>query len=78
MRDVGRVPAERDTLYRIRRTFEEEPAEPEALDLAAEHPERFGSYAQLIRMPEYRYEGQRAPRLEGPTLVEALRRRTEG
>ncbi|MDE2766314.1 MAG: 5-amino-6-(D-ribitylamino)uracil--L-tyrosine 4-hydroxyphenyl transferase CofH [Chloroflexota bacterium] len=77
VRDLGRVPAERDTLYRIRRTFEQEPPEPEALDLAAEHPERFGSYAELIRMPEYRYEGQRAPRLEGPTLPDALRARAE-
>ena len=75
IRDAGRVPAERTTLYDIRRTFEEEPSEPEPLDIAAQDPSRFGSYHELVRMGEYRYEGQRAPDLQGPTLVEVLRRK---
>ena len=73
VRDMGRVPAERTTLYGIRRAFEAEPGEPEPLDLAAqEGEERFGSYRQLIKLEAYRYEGQRAPKLSGPTLPEVL------
>jgi hypothetical protein len=72
IRDIGRVPTERTTLYETRRVYEEEPAEPEPLDVAAAHPERFGSYKQLIKLEAFRYEGQRAPSLEGPTLPEAL------
>lgn len=74
VRDAGRVPVERDTLYRARRSFETEPAEPEPLDIAAkDDPEaRFGSYAKLIGLEAFRYEGQRAPALAGPTLPEAL------
>ena len=52
--------------------FAEEPEAPEPLDLAAEHPERFGSYHQLIKLEAYRYEGERAPKLSGPTLPEVL------
>lgn len=72
IRDAGRVPVERTTLYETRRAFETEPDEPEPLDLAAAQPERFGSYAELIKLDAFRYEGQRAPELEGPTLPEAL------
>ena len=72
IRDAGRVPVERTTLYETRRVFETEPNEPEPLDLAAAHPERFGSYRELIKLDAFRYEGQRAPELEGPTLPEAL------
>ena len=72
IRDAGRVPVERTTLYETRRAFEAEPDEPEPLDLAAAQPERFGSYAELIKLDAFRYEGQRAPELEGPTLPEAL------
>ena len=72
IRDVGRVPVERTTLYETRQAYEVEPQRPEPLDLAAQHPERFGSYRTLIGLDAFRYEGQRAPRLEGPTLPEAL------
>lgn len=72
IRDAGRVPVERTTLYETRRVFEAEPGDPEPLDLAAAHPERFGSYKELIKLDAFRYEGQRAPELEGPTLPEAL------
>jgi 7,8-didemethyl-8-hydroxy-5-deazariboflavin synthase CofH subunit len=78
VRDLGRVPAERNTLYGIRRVFEEEPAEPEPLDLAAEHPERFGSYRQLVQLEAYRYEGERAPKLTGPTMPEVLAQALDG
>ena len=72
IRDIGRTPAERTTLYEIRRVFHEEPAEPEPLDVAAADAGRFGSYHQLIKLDAFRYEGQRAPDLHGPTLEEAL------
>ena len=71
MRDLGRVPAERTTLYKILRRFDVEPEAPEPLDLVNEQAaERFGSYAQLITLEEFRYTGQRAPSLEGPTWTE--------
>lgn len=71
IRDVGRVPAERSTLYRILRRFDVEPEEPEALDLSSDQTrERFGSYGELITLDEFRYSGQRAPSLEGPTWTE--------
>ena len=76
VRDLGRVPVERDTLYRVRRSFEQEPEEPEPLDLAKEHAaELFGSYHELVKIDEFRYSGQRAPSLDGPTLLEVRRRR---
>jgi FO synthase subunit 2 len=76
MRDLGRVPAERTTLYKIRRRFDAEPDTPEPLDLVTEDAaQRFGSYAQLITLDEFRYTGQRAPTLEGPTWTEVQAKR---
>ena len=72
VRDIGRIPVERTTLYETRRVYETEPDEPEPLDVASRHPERFGSYKELIKLEAFRYEGQRAPTLEGPTLPEVL------
>ncbi len=74
IRDINRVPVQRDTLYRVLRSFETEPLEPEALDLAqVGASERFGSFAELIKLDEWRYTGQRAPTLSGPTWVEIKR-----
>jgi 7,8-didemethyl-8-hydroxy-5-deazariboflavin synthase CofH subunit len=74
IRDINRVPVQRDTLYHTLHTFETEPLEPELLDLAkADAPERFGSFAELIKLDEWRYTGQRAPTLTGPTWVEIKR-----
>ncbi|HLW61206.1 MAG TPA: 5-amino-6-(D-ribitylamino)uracil--L-tyrosine 4-hydroxyphenyl transferase CofH [bacterium] len=56
VRDAGRVPAERSTLYALRRVFDREDEDhPEALDRAAADPGRFGSYQQLIKLDRYRY-----------------------
>jgi FO synthase subunit 2 len=56
IRDAGRTPAERTTLYRVRRVFEPEEADaPDALDLAARDPGRFGSYRQLVATEQFRY-----------------------
>ena len=56
--DLGRRPhpAERTTTYSIRRTFADPSDNPvEPLDEAAEHPERFGSYFELIQMEKFRF-----------------------
>jgi hypothetical protein len=55
IRDAGRVPAQRDTLYEIVRTYEdgEDPESP--LDAVEDAEARFGSYRRLIASGEFRY-----------------------
>src|SRR5262249_22442454 len=54
--DLGRTPAERTTTYDIRRRYTDPAHDPvEPLDEAAKHPERFGSYFELIHMDRFRY-----------------------
>jgi FO synthase subunit 2 len=55
IRDAGRVPAERDTLYRCRRVYGdgETPASP--LDAVEDAEARFGSYRRLIASGEFRF-----------------------
>ena len=55
IRDAGRVPAERDTLYRHRRVYAdgEMPASP--LDTVDDAEARFGSYRRLIASGEFRF-----------------------
>jgi 7,8-didemethyl-8-hydroxy-5-deazariboflavin synthase CofH subunit len=54
--DAGRIPAERTTTYAIRRTYNDSENDPiEPLDEAAEHPERFGSYFELIHLDRFRF-----------------------
>jgi 7,8-didemethyl-8-hydroxy-5-deazariboflavin synthase CofH subunit len=55
IRDAGRVPAERDTLYRHRRVYAdgETPASP--LDAVDDAEARFGSYRRLIASGEFRF-----------------------
>lgn len=73
IRDIGRTPAERTTLYDNKKIFAEEPGSPDPLDsLEGDISGRFGSYHELVRIPAYRYEGERAPKLNGPTLPEVL------
>lgn len=68
IRDAGRIPIERTTLYTHRQSFEFEPEKPEGLDVAKDKAEElFGSYDQIVNLEAWRYEGQRAPSLEGPT-----------
>ena len=57
VREVGRIPAERNTSYNILRTFEQEPPESE-LD-SIEDVTRFGSYFELVKIDKYRYKNQR-------------------
>jgi 7,8-didemethyl-8-hydroxy-5-deazariboflavin synthase CofH subunit len=55
IRDAGRVPALRDTVYNIVRTYEagDEPASP--LDAVEDVEARFGSYRRLIASGEFRF-----------------------
>jgi len=56
VRDVGRIPAERNTTYKILRTFENEPKDEE-LDNVDDS--KFGSYSELIKIKKFRYENPR-------------------
>jgi 7,8-didemethyl-8-hydroxy-5-deazariboflavin synthase CofH subunit len=55
IRDAGRVPAQRDTLYNIVQRYEEgdDPASP--LDAVEDAEARFGSYRRLIASGEFRF-----------------------
>ncbi|MCC7105825.1 MAG: 5-amino-6-(D-ribitylamino)uracil--L-tyrosine 4-hydroxyphenyl transferase CofH [Chloroflexi bacterium] len=76
--DAGRVPAERTTTYGIRRVFDDPADDPfEALDEAAEHPERFGSYFELIQMDRFRFQDT-YPRRAAEQLVPSGRPSTNG
>jgi 7,8-didemethyl-8-hydroxy-5-deazariboflavin synthase CofH subunit len=74
--DAARIPAERTTLYRLRRVFDGADDAPEALDLAAGDPSRFGSYHQLVKMDRFRYRHPRAatPAARPPATPEAAGR----
>ncbi len=54
-RDLGRLPAERSTLYGIRRVFHAEPAALEPLDDPALDTAQFGSYGQLTHDTAFRF-----------------------
>jgi 7,8-didemethyl-8-hydroxy-5-deazariboflavin synthase CofH subunit len=55
IRDAGRVPAQRDTLYNIVRRYDngDDPASP--LDTIEDAEARFGSYRRLIASGEFRF-----------------------
>jgi FO synthase subunit 2 len=53
--EAGRQPVERSTTYQIRRVFEREPEQRDALDLVESADTRFGSYPSLISSDEFRY-----------------------
>ena len=65
-REVGRIPAERDTMYRILRRFDGGDNDdnygnenvPRGLD-AVDDASRFGSYAELIKIDEFAYKNPR-------------------
>jgi 7,8-didemethyl-8-hydroxy-5-deazariboflavin synthase CofH subunit len=62
IREIGRVPAERDTLY-IKRQFGREPDDHyDPLDRAVEEgDERFGSYARLAQSAQFRFYDEYTP-----------------
>jgi FO synthase subunit 2 len=58
IREIGRVPAERNTLYGIVREFGPEKDDHfDPLDEVAGNDERFGSYVMLTQAEEFRYTG---------------------
>ncbi len=57
-REIGRIPAERNTVYKILRTFENEDEYVDALDNVDDNS-KFGSYFELIKINKYRYKNPR-------------------
>jgi 7,8-didemethyl-8-hydroxy-5-deazariboflavin synthase CofH subunit len=55
IRDAGRIPAERDTLYRIVREYRDGEAPVSPLDAVEDAEARFGSYRKLIASGEFRF-----------------------
>src|SRR6266850_89110 len=55
IRDAGRVPAERDTLYTILRQFDERDDEASPLDRVEDAEARFGSYRRLVASGTFRF-----------------------
>src|SRR5947207_15959419 len=55
IRDAGRAPAQRDTLYRIVKRYAENETVESALDGVEDAELRFGSYRRLIASGEFRF-----------------------
>jgi 7,8-didemethyl-8-hydroxy-5-deazariboflavin synthase CofH subunit len=55
VRDLGRVPAERSTTYRLLKVFNGQDEEVSALDQIANPDEKFGSYKKLAASDQFRY-----------------------
>ena len=55
IRDAGRIPAQRDTLYGIVRTYSEGESPESPLDKIEDAEARFGSYRRLIASGEFRF-----------------------
>jgi 7,8-didemethyl-8-hydroxy-5-deazariboflavin synthase CofH subunit len=55
IRDAGRIPAERDTLYRRRRVYGDGETPESPLDAVDDAEARFGSYRRLIASGEFRF-----------------------
>ena len=58
VRDMGRLPAERNTTYQILKTFEKEPETTESLDQISD-TDKFGSYFELIKINKFKYKNPR-------------------
>jgi FO synthase subunit 2 len=56
IRQIGRVPAQRNTLYKIIQTYESE--KEDALDMI-DDTAQFGSYQELIKLDKYRFKSNR-------------------
>ena len=56
-REIGRVPAQRDTHYNIIKKFGDTDNTDEKLDDVAQ--EQFGSYVELVKIKKFRYENPR-------------------
>ena len=58
VREIGRIPAERNTNYKILKKFEKTNGTEEKLD-KIEDISKFGSYVELIKIDKYRYQNPR-------------------
>ncbi len=58
VREIGRTPAERNTSYKILKTFEKEPKQSNLDDL--EDMSRFGSYHELVKIEKYKFRNPRS------------------
>jgi FO synthase subunit 2 len=56
IRQIERVPAQRNTLYKIIQTYESE--KEDALDMI-DDTSQFGSYQELIKLDKYRFKSNR-------------------
>ena len=57
-REIGRIPAERNTNYKMLKKFETENEVEEGLDKITDYSQ-FGSYAELIKINKFRYKNPR-------------------
>ena len=58
IRDINRMPAERNTTYKILKTFEKEPEIVDSLDEISD-ARKFGSYFELIKINKFKYKNPR-------------------
>ncbi len=58
VREIGRIPAERNTNYKILKKFETENESEEGLDKITNYSQ-FGSYAELIKINKFKYKNPR-------------------
>ncbi|MDH3611396.1 MAG: 5-amino-6-(D-ribitylamino)uracil--L-tyrosine 4-hydroxyphenyl transferase CofH [Nitrosopumilus sp.] len=58
VREIGRIPAERNTNYKILKRFENSNDSEEKLD-KIEDVSKFGSYVELIKIDKYKYQNPR-------------------
>jgi FO synthase subunit 2 len=58
IRDAGRVPAQRDTLYRVVRSYADGETPDSSLDSVENAEARFGSYRALIASGEFRFRAR--------------------
>lgn len=59
--EMGRIPAERSTTYKILRVFEKENGVKDKLDMVDNVEERFGSYHRLVKLQSFRFKDERPP-----------------
>jgi 7,8-didemethyl-8-hydroxy-5-deazariboflavin synthase CofH subunit len=55
VRDAGRTPAQRDTLYNVLRTYKDGEEDDSPLDRIEDAETRFGSYRRLVASGEFRF-----------------------
>jgi len=58
VREIGRIPAERNTKYKILKRFENSNDSEEELDKVKD-TSKFGSYMELVKIDKYRYKNPR-------------------